>query len=484
MARMALSMKKQNDISRLKKLDLSERQIAKALKCSRNTVKKYLSPPSLTEKLTPIELPWYEIFNWTDINSEVRDGVCLKNLWEEQVEKDLIRVDYPQFWKHYSKRFTNKKITMIRQFEPGSSVEIDYCDGIDLIDLGTGEIITTQLFMGCLSFSRYVYAEFSFSQKSEDFLNSHVRMFNFFGGVPQVITPDNLKSAVSKTHLYDPDINPAYTRLAEHYDVAVVPARVRRPQDKAIVERSIQIFQKWFYQRVRKRTFTSLVELNKCLREHLELFHQKKHRIFKKTRDEMFSEEKNYLRPLPENSYLVMTYKKAKPHSDCHLEFEDNYYSAPYQYREHEVDVWATENTVEIFSKQERLAVHGRIKVRGKFITNKDHYPPEYVAYLEATPTYLREKAKTIGENMSLLIEKLFTQSHPCRHLRRAQGIIGLAKKYPKDRLEYAVGLALESRKLHIKYIEKIARLPIDIQKIKEVNRATNEFLRGEELYH
>jgi transposase len=483
MARKALTMTKLHEIDRLFNLACSERQIARSVNVSRTTVRKYLA---LKSKSLPIQLKppaWFDTFSWSEVNSEVENGVPLKVLWEEYFEQKKISVDYPQFWKHYTKRFPDKKLTMVRKFEPGSSVEIDYCDGIELIDPNTGEILKTQLFMGCLCFSRYVFAEFTMSQKSEDFLNSHVKMFKFFGGTPATVTPDNLKSAVSRTHLYDPDINPAYSRLAEHYSIVVTPARVRHPQDKAIVERSIQIFQRWFYHRVRKITFTSLVELNKSLQEHLTLFHQKKHRIFKKTRQLMFSEEKSFLKTLPEVDYLVMTHKKARPHSDCHLQFEDNFYSTPYQYRGQEVDVWATENTVEIYCKQERLAVHSRIKVRGKFITNKDHYPPEYVAYLEDTPTSLRARAKKFGENTSLVMEKLLSGPYPLRHIRRAQGLMALTKKYQTDRVEYAMAIALEVNKIQIHYIEKIARLPINIEKIKEVERLSNEFLRGDELY-
>ncbi len=483
MARKALTMNKQNEIERLAQMALSERQIARGAQVSRTTVRKYLALKANSISLKEKPIFWFDTFDWQAINSEVEDGVPLKVLWEENFESKKITIDYPQFWKHYTKRFPERKVTMIRQFEPGSSVEIDYCDGIELIDPATGEIIKTQLFMGCLCNSRYVYAEFTMSQKSEDFLNSHVKMFKFFGGTPAMVTPDNLKSAVSKSHLYDPDINPAYARLAEHYSIAVTPARVRRPQDKAIVERSIQIFQRWFYHRVRKMTFTSLVELNKVLMEYLKLFHQKKHRIFKKTRDEMFSNEKSYLKALPEVDYIVMTHKKARQHSDCHLEFEDNFYSAPYQYRGQELDVWATENTIEIYCKQERLAVHGRMKIRGKFITNKDHYPPEYIAYLEDTPSSLKERAIKYGENTALVIDKLLSGPYPLRHLRRAQGIMALTKKYPTDNLEYAMGLALEMNKLQIHYIKKIAELPINVEKIKEVKRNSNEFLRGDELY-
>ena len=173
-----------------------------------------------------------------------------------------------------------------------------------------------------------------------------------------MLSPDNLKSAVTKAHRYDPTINQSYTRLAEYYDVSVVPARVRRPQDKAIVERTIQIFQRWFYMRVRYRTFTSLVELNQCLREHLALFNRKRHRIFKRTREAMYEDERSHLKPLPEVPYRVATYHKALLSRDCHLVFDSNFYSAPHWLRGKELDIWATSLQVEIYHESERVAVH------------------------------------------------------------------------------------------------------------------------------
>lgn len=250
-------------------------------------------------------------------------------LWGEEVENGRVPVQYPAFWKQYEKRYPESKVSMHRVFQPWSRAEIDYCDGIDIFDPTTGEILKTELFVGVLCHSRYTFAEFSMSQKSEDFLRSHVRMFEFFGGVPEVVSPDNLKSAVTKAHKYDPVLNPAYTRLAEYYDVGVVPAQVRSPKHKAVVERMIQIFQRWFFATVRHRTFTSLVELNACLREHLEKFNNKIHRIFRRSRSEMFEGEKDFLRPLPENTYEVFVHHRARVHPDCHLAFEKNFLLSP-----------------------------------------------------------------------------------------------------------------------------------------------------------
>jgi hypothetical protein len=376
---------------------------------------------------------------------------------------------------------------MHRVFAPGSRTEIDYCDGIEILNPMTGEILSTQLFVGVLCHSRYVFAEFTFSQKSCDFLNSHVRMFEFFGGATQVLSPDNLKSAVTKTHRYDPLINPAYTRLAEFYGVAVVPARVRTPKDKAIVERTIQIFQRWFFYRVRHRTFTSLVELNQSLREHLVIFHQRKHRLLRRSRQEMFESEKSSLIALPLQSYEVATHHRSKPYSDCHLIFEKNFYSAPYGLRGQELDVWASPTVVEIYQNSSRVALHSRRKGEGFYVTDNKHYPPGHQAYAETTTTETREWSARIGDQTALLINSLLSGPHPLRYLRRAQGILGLSKKYGPINLERACKKANTFSNVQLHWIEGIlkrGRLESDEESPRSITRGSNPHLRGKGLFH
>lgn len=482
------------EIRRLKLLGLKNRAIARSLKCSRKTVSKYLQgdspPPSKTnQKISAVEIPrsWVHAVDWEAVFNEARKQVPLKVLWEEQYEGGRLNVEYPAFWKQFKKRYPKMAVTMHRVFAPGSRAEIDYCDGIDIVNPSTGEVLSTELFVGVLCCSRFTFAEFTFSQKSQDFLTSHVRMFEFWGGTPQVVAPDNLKAAVTKAHRYDPVINPAYTRLASHYDMAVVPATVATPKQKAIVERTIQIFQRWFFYRVRHKTFTSLVELNKCLREHLELFHDKKHRVFQLTRREMFAEEKRHLKALPKDSYAVCVHHQAELYSDCHLIFEKNFYSAPYQLRGKKLDVWATSSAVEIWDNGSRVAFHGRGKNHGSFFTKSEHYPPEHIAYLEATPEKLRSQAESIGEETAKIVLGLLSGSFPLRYLRRAQGIVGLAKKYSARELETACMTANTFSQQNMRFIERLItnrRLHPIATSEKPINRGQNEFIRGEKLFH
>jgi len=228
-------MLKQSEIRRLKDSGLSVRAVSRALNCSRKTVRKYLQKNEAVAFSTPHVAPeWVLAIDWGKIHAEhTLKGVPLNVLWEERVEDGKIPIGYAGFWKQYHRKFPNLPKTMVRFFEPGSRAEIDYCDGIDIVNPSTGEILKTHLFVGVLCSSRYTYAEFSLSQKSHDFLNSHIRMFDFFGETPATLAPDNLKSGVSKAHKYDPDINPAYAQMARHFGITVTPARVRTPKNNS-----------------------------------------------------------------------------------------------------------------------------------------------------------------------------------------------------------------------------------------------------------
>jgi len=492
MAAKALDMKLIADIRRLKLLGFTKRRTSRTLGIHRDTVTHYWDDIEVATPIIGMLLPaqtdpggWVNAIDWPVVRDEVLGGVPLSVIFEEQIEK--IPVTYSAFWKQLQRRAPCLAATMVRIFAPGSRTEIDYCDGIELVNIETGELIRTELFVGVLCCSRYAFAEFTLSQKSEDFLISHVRMLEFFGGVTQVVSPDNLKSAVTKAHRYDPIINPAYTRLAGHYSFAVVPARVRTPRDKAIVERTIQIFQRWFFFKVRHRSFTSLVELNICLREHLVLFNQKKHRIFGKTRAEMFENEKSHLIDLPQSAYEVATYAKALLSRDCHLQFKENYYSAPNGLRGLNLDVWGTATVVEIYHKAERVAFHARGKANAKFVTDTSHYPPQHQAYQEEDVVRVRERAAKIGVETSALVLGLLAGPHPLQNWRRCQGILALAHRYSVPALEGAAAAANRFNQKTIHYLERVIKRGGGILRKEEtpIVRGHNPHLRGvDEILH
>jgi transposase len=492
MAGNRLNMKDVNEIKRLWQLGLTNRQIARASngKTHRNTVNKYVKEfeeeklpskqeiPSMPEALND----WTVDVDWENIRSEYLRGVPLNILHTELFEMNKVPVQYPGFWKQAQKRIALTEATMVRIFKPAERTEIDYADGIAILDPATGEVKKTQLFVGVLCHSRYAFAEFTWTQSSADFLQSHVNMFNFFGGTTQVLSPDNLKSAVTKTHRYDPVINQAYTKLAEHYEVAVVPARVRTPKDKAIVERSIQIFQKWFFMIVRHKTFTSLLELNKCLREHLEIFNNKRHRIFRMTRKEMFEQERTSLKTLPQDSYKVATYHRATLSRDCHLVFEKNFYSAPHWLRGKVLDIWSTSNVVEIYHEGERVALHSRYKARSMFSTDTSHYPTQQQAYADEDLQKIIARAIRVGPETEKLVKTLLESPHPFRFFRRSQGIVALAHEHSSELLELASKEANRFSNFTVSYLERVikSRKGLYIKQESEIKeRSENPYLRG-----
>ncbi len=498
MAGNRLEMKDVEEIRRLWEMGLSNRQIARASngKIHRNTVNKYIqefvdkastAPPQPAPVLAETSALWALTLDWEKIRTEYLRGVPMNILHEELFATGKVPVLYPGFWKQAKKRIALTEATMVRIFKPGERIEIDYADGIEILDPATGEIRKTQFFVGVLCHSRYAFAEFTWSQSSQDFLQSHVNMFNFFGGTAQILSPDNLKSAVTKTHRYDPVINQAYSRLAAHYDIAVVPARVRTPRDKAIVERTIQIFQRWFFMLVRNRTFTSLVELNQCLKEHLVLFNKRQHRVFKMTREELFVQESPHLRALPKDEYTVAIHRTATLSRDCHLIFDKNYYSAPHLHRGKVLDVWATANQVEIYLEGERLAVHSRRSGNSQFATDTSHYPPEQQAFAEEDLQKVLWRSERIGPECEKLIKDLLKAPHPLRNFRRAQAILALSISHGAIALERACKVANLFAVRSVQYLQRIIKNRNGEQANTENKvgaRAENPFLRGTNNVH
>jgi transposase len=499
MAGNGLKVKDIAEIKRLWELKFSNRKIAEISSVHRNTVNKYVAQfeaqvknanQVLALSVATSEASVIDVnkVDWLKVRSEFLSGVSLNVIHEELVEQNKVTVQYPGFWKQVQKFANLSEATMVRIFKPGERSEIDYADGIQIMDPVTGEIKETEFFVGVLCHSRYAFAEFTMTQSSADFLESHVNMFEFFGGTTQILSPDNLKSAVTKAHRYDPTINQAYTRLATHYEVAVVPARVRTPKDKAIVERTIQIFQRYFFMKVRNRTFTSLLELNQCLKEHLIIFNRKKHRIFGRTREEMYLEEKLHLRELPMDRYKVATHSRAKLGRDCHLTFDRNFYSSPHTLRGFDLDVWASSKLIEIYHEGVRVALHPRQTMRtGKFETDKNHYPPAQQAFAEEDIQTIIVRAERTGPQTAQLVRGLLEGFWPLKHFRRCQGIVALSWKYTPEHLEVAAEMANRFNNPNVQYLERVirARKGAPTRETNEIKqRSFNPHLRGVNTIH
>lgn len=450
----------QNDVLFHKKQGKTQRQVAGILGINRETVARYWngSPEEISH-----ELEWVALLNWDYITDQIKHGVPRKILYEELTKENKLPA-YSNFCRqvslHLEKKPPEPKITMKIFRQPGHSVEVDYSgDSLEIINPATGEITKLELFVGALTYSSYFYAEFTYSQKLEDFIDSHIRMFEHFGGVPEFTVPDNCLTAVTKAKKHDVKLNESYQDMCKHYKVIVDPARVRRPQDKPVVEKSIDIIQKDFFPRVRHRTFTSLHEINQALREYL----QEKMKVIMKERNksrfELFSEERALLHELPVHRYETCHFKTAKVHPNCHLQHLKNFYSLPYHLVGQEVQVKYNQKILHVYHKTELVWTHTVCKGQGHYITVEAHYPEKKIVDTNFHLNACRIKSDKIGENMKILYKRLVDEPrHPLKNLGKLQGVLALAEAWGTQALEVAVGMALEHDKTTYAYIKQCVK--------------------------
>lgn len=422
-----MTVERYHEIKRLLGLKVPVRQIAKAMKCTRRTIRQIrdgeITDPG-KEKLIEGP-PWTMEINWDAVMKDVIAGHPIKFIWEEVAAG---KVNYVNFWKQFNKKYPEygQETVIHRFFDPGDRCEVDYAgDTIEWVNIKNGNIRKASIFIGALGFSQLIFACAREDTKNPQFLDCHNKMFAAFGGVPKMIVPDCLKQGVAKTHLYDPDINEAYRDLAKHYGTAVVPARPAHPKDKAIIEGAVNIVMKRFRWKYRNHSFTSIGEINTALKTVTDEINSKEHTRFKVSRHERWEQyEKPKLAALPSVPFEIVEWKDAKLHPDSHVMVDSSYYSAPHSLRGQVLKVKLTPSHVEIFHRLDRVAIHPRNKHKeGRYITNLDHLPPNARAYYEATPQNLLGQAKRISPDLCGLLDRLF-QDNALAHIRRAQGFV------------------------------------------------------------
>ncbi len=418
----------------------SLREIARALGCSRRTVREVRDGMRGAPGRTIFPL-WMSQIDWPAVLHELGLGHPLKFIWEERAQR---LTSYPNFWKQFYRRFPELRQASVtaREFAPGERVEVDYAgDPLEWIDVRTGEIHTAAVFVAGLGFSQLLFAWAAEDMKSRNWLDCHQRMYAFYGGVPHVTVPDCLKQGVLKCHLYDPDLNPSYAALAAHYATAVVPARPSHPKDKAIVEGLVKILMRYVRFRYRRGRFTSLLEINEALGECVRRINDRRHTRFGVARRERFERlERAALKALPVADFDDAEWKDAKLHPDCFVCVEATYYSAPHIHRGKKLRVKITQNHVEIFLNGERLALHPRDRSRsGKRVKVDAHFPDASVAYYEATPQHLLSQSRFVHAELHQLVVELFT-ADVYGNIRRVQGLLrSAAKELHHDGREQAV---------------------------------------------
>jgi hypothetical protein len=431
MARRKLTVDRHEEIKRRLADGRSLREIATALGCSRRLVRQIRDGERQTHETAATPDPlWMSQLEWPVIIHELGLGHPMKFIWEERAQA---LITYPNFWKQFYRKFPQYREATItaREFEPGERVEVDYAgDAIEWYDIKSGEIHKAYVFVSGLGFSQLLFAWAAEDMKSRNWLGCHRRMFAYYGGVSHVTVPDCLKTGVVKCHLYDPDLNEDYAYLAAHFSTAIVPARVRRPRDKAICEGLVKILSRYFRFRFRRSRFTSIAEINRALMVCVERINDQTHRRFGVSRRERFEKvEKAALKPLPSIEFDGGEWKNAKLHPDCYVAVEGDYYSAPHIHRHKTLRIKLTEHHVEIFLNLERLAIHPRCRQKmGMRIKIIAHFPANSVAFYEAVPQKLLSQSRFIHPDLNALFLELFN-ADVYAHIRRAMGLVSACTK-------------------------------------------------------
>lgn len=465
MGQARLPVRKIREVLRLKAEGFSDRQIALAIGSARSTVQECIRrirraglawplPPELDESALHAQLYRRAVPlsrtpqpDFAELHRELaRRGVTRLLLWEEYKTAHPDGWQYSVFCDQYRRWLARQELVLRRDHAPGDKLFVDYAgQTVPIVDRHTGECRAAQIFVAVLGCSNFSHAEATWTQGAADWLGSHVRALESFGGVPRAIVPDNLKSGVNKAHRYEPELNPAYQDLAEHYGVAILPARVRKPRDKAKVEAGVLVVERWILARLRNRTFFSLGELNGAIRELLERLNTRAFKKIAGNRRARFEElERAALRPLPVRAYEFGEWKKAKVHPDYHIEVGRAYYSVPYALIGERVDVRLTAHGLEVFHSGRLVAAHARASERGQRSTRRAHRPAGHVAIIERTLEHTLARAAAIGVATAELIgQQARRRLHPEETLRSAQGILRLAHDFSAAQLERACERAL-----------------------------------------
>ncbi len=427
------------------------------------------------------------------IHKEInKKGVTFELLWMEYKDIHPNGYQLSQF-KEYYYRYKKRLNPSMRQTHiPGDKLFVDYSGlTMNVIDQLTGEISKVQIFVAVLGASGYTFVHATKSQTLKDFILSHTKAFDFFGGVPNVLVPDNLKSAIISNNKKGIVENESYSELSRHYNCVISPTRPRKPKDKPKVEQGVQGIQRWLIAVLRNRTFFSIDEINEALSPLLDRYNNKVMKHIEKSRSELFSElDKNSLHPLPKDKFVYKEFKIAIVHLDYHVELNKCYYSVPYKYLKEKVELRYSSTIVEIYHQNTLIATHPRLYRINDTSTKKEHMPLNHQYVNEhMNPTRLKNWGNTIGEATHQFVNyKLENATHPVNAYRSIIAILNLAKLYGKEQLNLALAYALSINTYSFKSIESILSKKVYLlaTPIKASNTAilnTHQNLRGKEYY-
>lgn len=511
MSRKRISMRKIKEVLRLRfEAGLAYEAIARSCNIGHTTAGEYVKrareaglrwplPEDMDDNLLErllyprckIKVPSKPLPDWSYIHKELKKkSVTLFLLWQEYKETYPDGYEYSWFCNNYREWAGKVDVTMRFNHRAGEKLFVDYAGHtIPVIDKSTGEIREAQIFVATMAASNYTYAEATWTQSLPDWISSHVRTFKFLGGVPEIIIPDNLKSGVDKSCRYEPDINPTYQEMASHYRCVVIPARVRKPKDKAKVETGVKIVEQWILAKLRNIKFFSLTDLNKTIRNLLDDLNTRHFQKLPGTRQSMFEElDKPALKPLPYQPYTYAEWKNVKPGPDYHIEVRGYYFSVPYQLAKRPMEARITQNIVEVLYKGKRIASH-RFDPSRRYTTLPEHMPKSHRKYAEWTPQRIINWAAKTGEATARTVSAVMeSRNHPQQGFRSCLGILSLGKEYTQERLEAACSRAMAIGSPSYKSIQAILkkgldRLPAQKEGPRQTSFITHSNIRGPQYY-
>ena len=394
-----------------------------------------------------------------------RPGVTMALIHHEYLQKHEVGLQYTAFCGRYRTWRKSQDVTMRQHHVAGDKMFVDYSGNrLRVVNPSTGEVKEVELFVAVLGASNLTYAEATWSQKGPDWIGSHVRSFAYFGGVPKATVCDQLKSGVTRSCRYEPEIQRTYEDLATHYGTTVLPARARKPRDKAKVEVGVQIVQRWVLACIRNETFASLERLNERIRELLVILNARVMRRYGKSRAELFASlERPVLGALPVESFAYADWKKATVNIDYHVVFDEHFYSVPYALVHEEVWVRATATSVEVLLDGRRVASHLRSFQRGRHTTVREHMPRSHRDHAEWTPSRILGWAEQTGPETRALCDAILRdRPHPEQGFRSCLGILRLGKRYGAERLESACARANRAQARSYRHVESILKKGLD----------------------
>jgi transposase len=457
------------EILRLHNLGINNSQIAAALNCSRTTVitvqrragetaltpqkASAMSNKEVSRALFPNETikPAYRMPDYDYIYREMsKSGMTLQLLWFEYCDACTAGGDIPyqitQFKKYYRDYLQQTKATMHIVRNPGETMEVDWAgQNAFITDTDTGELIPAYVFVASLPYSGYSYVETFLSQNQEAWITAHVNAYKFFGGVTRILVPDNLKTGVEKVTKSETILNRSYQEMAQYYDTAVIPARVKMPKDKSTVEGTVGIISTWILAAIRNQQFLSLHELNLVIKQKLHDFNHKPFQKKEGCRAALFAEERMFLQSLPAKPYEYSTLKVATVQYNYHISVDGQNYSVPFEYIKRKVDVRLTSNTVEVLCDNDRICSHKRLYGRpNQYSTLQEHMPPNHQKYMQWNGNRFRAWAAKIGENTATATEALLTANKVEQQgYKSCMALLKLAEKFTPQQLEAACAKAL-----------------------------------------